>query len=682
MKKTLTEELQRIHEITYGKQVVNEGFIDNLLNKIGMGGNKDSKKIDDPSKADLVTPDVADFYKTIEDASKSGGLSQQSSGNYEYQKNVESMQIGLILLGYELPKHGVDGLFGPETGAAVTKFKKDNSILNEDASSLRDDLDSLGYKEKGSELTSGGPVKDVLTDLVSDILKSYKQTNPDVTVTLTSGNDKFHKTLSYVSKHTQGSAIDLTISPYNGKNASDFIKVLNATKGKDSKFTYIDEYTNPSKSATGGHFHLQYGGASSTSGGGSSMTKASPEMLDKLLMMLKSKGVTSEQLKSYIDSVTTGGSAEFTDLDLTTEEGVNAYSQICQKFIDSKGANPLGITGKMMADGAKQAFERYKKYVPAELALSQLVLEGGIGNKDTNSKPIRTKNPFNVGNVDSGAVVQYGQVQTAINTYYNLIAKSYLSKGKTAKDLIGNFVNGSGNRYASATDYESKLNKLVSQANRIAQPIIASTTKSNTSNISEGFGSQFFINNNKLSGPFTQINLTSPIGVFIYSQICDKFIGSRGANPLGITGRMMANAAKLAFDTYKVFVPAELALSQLAAEGGIGPSASNPKSKPIRTKNPFNVGNVDSGAVKVNTSAQSGVNTYYNLIARDYLSKDKTAKDLLNNFVNKNGNRYASNRKYESVLKTIATQANSLAQPIVASAAKPGASGSSSSTIA
>ena len=303
MKKTLTEELQRIHEITYGKQVVNEGFVNNLLNKIGIGENKDGKKIDDPSKADLVTPDVADFYKTIEDASKSGGLSQQSSGNYEYQKNVESMQIGLLLLGYELPKHGVDGLFGPETGAAVTKFKKDNSILNEDASSLRDDLDSLGYKEKGSELTSGGPVKDVLTDLVSDVLKSYKQTNPDVTVTLTSGNDRFHKTLSYVSKHTEGSAIDLTISPYNGKNASDFIKVLNTTKGKDSKFTYIDEYTNPSKSATGGHFHLQYGGASSTSGGGSSMTKASPEMLDKLLMMLKSKGVTSEQLKSYIDSV-------------------------------------------------------------------------------------------------------------------------------------------------------------------------------------------------------------------------------------------------------------------------------------------------------------------------------------------------------------------------------------------
>ena len=687
MKKTLTEELQRIHEITYGKEVVNEQYVDKLLNKIGLGGDKNSKKIDEPSKADLVTSDVADFYKTIEDASKSGGLSQQSGGKYEYQKNVESMQIGLLLLGYELPKHGVDGLFGPETAAAVTKFKKDNSILNESASSLRDDLDSLGYKEKGSELTSGGPVKDVLTDLVSDILKSYKQTNPNVVVKLTSGNDKFHKTLSYVSAHTQGSAIDLTISPYNSKNASDFIKILNTTKGKDSNFTYIDEYTRPSGAATGGHFHLQYGGKSSASGGGSSsnsggqgsMVTASPEMLNKLLEMLKSKGVTSEQLKSYIDSTTTGGSAEFTDLDLTTEEGVNAYSQICQKFIDSKGANPLGITGKMMADGAKQAFERYRKYVPAELALSQLVLEGGIGNKDPKSKPIRTKNPFNVGNVDSGAVVQYGQVQTAINTYYNLIAKSYLNKGKTAKDLLGNFVNGSGNRYASATDYESKLNKLVSQANRVAQPIYASLSKTNMSNISEGFG---VVLKDKQLGPFTNLNLSSPWDLSIYTNICQKFIDSRGANPLGITGKMMSNAAKQAFDRYKVFVPAELALSQLAAEGGIGPSANDPKSKPIRTKNPFNVGNVDSGAVKVNSSAQNGVNLYYDLIAKDYLGNGKTALSLLTNFVNKSGNRYASNTKYEMVLRTIAKQANMMAQPIYASASKQGTTGSGGSATA
>ena len=81
---------------------------------------------DDPKKADFVKDDLADFYKTLEEAIKKGGLSQQSRKDLTYQKEVESLQIGLTLLGYTLPKHGIDGLFGPETAAAVDKFTKEN----------------------------------------------------------------------------------------------------------------------------------------------------------------------------------------------------------------------------------------------------------------------------------------------------------------------------------------------------------------------------------------------------------------------------------------------------------------------------------------------------------------------------------------------------------------------------
>ncbi len=301
MKKTnLQEELKRIHEITYGKTLVNEDFIDKLLNKIGLG-----KKIDDPKKADLVTPDVAEFYKTIEDSISSNGLTQKPKGSMEYQKSVESMQIGLMMLGYQLPKYGVDGLFGPETADAVRKFKQDNLKLNETVENLRDTLDGLGYDEKSSELTSGGSVNNTLTDLVSQILKKYNEVNPNTKVTITAGNDDFHQNLGYNSPHTEGNAIDLVISPYNTKNASDLISILNSVKGQDSNFSYIDEYSNPSAASTGGHFHLQYGGKSGKSGG---MEIATPEMLKKLLEMLKSKGVKSEELKKYIDkSVSIGG---------------------------------------------------------------------------------------------------------------------------------------------------------------------------------------------------------------------------------------------------------------------------------------------------------------------------------------------------------------------------------------
>jgi hypothetical protein len=467
MKKTLKEELIRIHEITYGKQLIKEGFIDDILQKVG--GDKSEKTIDDPKKADLVSTDVAEFFKTIEEAANSGGLKQQS-GQMSYQKNVESMQIGLMLLGYQLPKFGIDGLFGPETGVAVQKFTSDHlNKLNEDANFLRNTLDDLGYSEKGSEITSGGDITNDISSLVSNILKDFKQYSPNVKVIITSGNDNFHKRLGYNSKHTEGNAIDITLNPHNTESSNDFTSILNKYKSKDSKFYFIDEYKNPSSSSTGGHFHLQYGGKNV--GSVSPEISATPEMLNKLIELLKARGVKSEELKAYVDPQISGEG--FTDIDLNTPEGYQTYVEICDAFISKNGPNPLSITGEMMAKGAKGAFDKYKKYVAPELALSQLLLEGGIKNGNTNSRPIRTKNPFNVGNVDTGENIFHNDVQIGINAYYDLIAKNYLGKGRSAKDLLNNFVNKSGNRYATAPNYEKILNKLAIDVNKISVPIVA-----------------------------------------------------------------------------------------------------------------------------------------------------------------------------------------------------------------
>jgi hypothetical protein len=226
----------------------------------------------------------------------------------------------------------------------------------------------------------------------------------------------------------------------------------------------LSDYSNL-KAATGGGLH---------GGEDEKLTKATPEMLNKLIEMLKNRGITSKELKQYIDSVTTGGSQSFTDIDLSTPEGFEAYAKICQNFIETRPPNLLKITGKMLAIGAKKAFDETKKYVPPELALAQLVAEGGIGNSDPTSRPIRTKNPYNVGNVDSGENVFYSDVQASINTYFSLIARNYLGKGKTASDLVQNFVNKSGNRYASAQNYERVLSSLVSSINKSSQPIVAS----------------------------------------------------------------------------------------------------------------------------------------------------------------------------------------------------------------
>jgi len=511
MKRTLKEDLERIHELTYGKKVITEsGFIDKILNTVGLGSDdKPTEKIDDPKKADLVSDDVAKFYENIKTAADAGGLSQQEHGSMNYQKEVESMQIGLLMLDYQLPQHGVDGLFGPETASAVEKFKIDNNISDSSDTPLNEtmvQLKSTSYPNVKFD-TDGTQNDQVNQGLLDDIQKAADAAGIVATITTAKTGHNERTTTGNVSRHMNGTGVDIAILDGEGSNGASngsdgndrFREMGNKLKDALVSLGYVwnTEVGNPKavlwQTNTGGnHFnHLHVSnkeGASeldaSVSGGSSmTMSKATPEMLNKLLESLKQKGVTSEDLKKYIDAVKTGGGAAFTDLDLTTDSGYKTYSEICQKFINNRQPNLLGITGDMMAKGAKGAFDKYQRFVPAELALAQLATEGGIGNKDPNSRPIRTKNPFNVGNTDSGANVEHNEVQSGINTYYNLIAKNYLGKGKTANDLVQNFVNHNGNRYASGTDYESTLNKIAGEANRIAQPIVASTSKTNGSDM-------------------------------------------------------------------------------------------------------------------------------------------------------------------------------------------------------
>lgn len=134
----------------------------------------------------------------------------------------------------------------------IKKLDKELS-LKESSSQLRDTLQDLGYEEKESEITSGGEITNEISNAVSEILTRFKNINPSANVRVTGGNDTYHEGTS--SKHNFGMAVDLTVEPPSARPS--FISVLNNYKKENPNFSYLDEYTSPSKRSTAPHFHLQ-----------------------------------------------------------------------------------------------------------------------------------------------------------------------------------------------------------------------------------------------------------------------------------------------------------------------------------------------------------------------------------------------------------------------------------------
>lgn len=310
MKKlTIEEEITRFHEITFGnKSTLNE----NLLDKVRNLFNKN--KVDDPKKADFVTDDVANFFKTIEDASNTDGLKQGEKGGMSFQKEVEAMQIGLKLLDPSvLPKYGIDGLFGPETAAAVKSFVEKN----------------MGEKKPINEVQLSSPIGD--TSVNSPYGPRWGRQHHGVDLKANSGTP--------IKSPLDGEVIDaeiradacggtIYIQHADGlKSRYCHCKQINVKKGQVVKKGEIIGLTGGDKGdpgsgrSDGAHLHfelykngttvdpMQYLGSEVgqfTGTGSNVYYNASPEMLKKLLELLKSRGVKPEELKQLVDSSTKG----------------------------------------------------------------------------------------------------------------------------------------------------------------------------------------------------------------------------------------------------------------------------------------------------------------------------------------------------------------------------------------
>lgn len=130
----------------------------------------------------------------------------------------------------------------------------------------------------------------------------------------------------------------------------------------------------------------------------------------------------------------------------------NDYARQAQQYLNRDTFKGTPLTGKMLADAAKEAYQQTGKVVPIDLALSQAQFESSMGREGRNPKT----NPYNVGEFDEGTKQSFQDTDSGVKAYYKLMATDYL-KNKTADQLMQNFTNYRGDRYASNKKYESDL---------------------------------------------------------------------------------------------------------------------------------------------------------------------------------------------------------------------------------
>ena len=307
MKRNLIEQLERIHRLNYGNQVIKEGDLwDKIIGSMGI-----KRAATDNKKADVVSDDVSAFYGNLEDAAKGNGITQQEKGSMNFKKEVESMQIGLILLGYPLPKYGVDGLFGPETAQAVTKFNNENvKTINEAVNVVSQGGNIIGRPGQGTHNASdwqsrnawdiAGPEGTEVFSMTTGVVSKIKKDNGTL---VHSGVKKIYGDQVSI-KSTDGKPdifythIKASVKVGDKVNEGDVIGTIMQTKG-------IPPHVHVGVST--GDINNLATGLSANKGG--TLTTATPEMLNKLIELLKQKGIKSEDITPYINKGGKGGGA-------------------------------------------------------------------------------------------------------------------------------------------------------------------------------------------------------------------------------------------------------------------------------------------------------------------------------------------------------------------------------------
>ena len=125
-----------------------------------------------------------------------------------------------------------------------------------------------------------------------------------------------------------------------------------------------------------------------------------------------------------------------------------------------------------MAADIETMAQQYK--VEAKLCLAQGILESHFCVNPAASRSRKTKNIFNVGNVDDGGNRFFSSYRAGMDVYFRLMAREYCyrNEGDTvtvAMMIRHDFIRPRGGRYATAASYTKDVAVIVARIDKLTK---------------------------------------------------------------------------------------------------------------------------------------------------------------------------------------------------------------------
>jgi hypothetical protein len=123
-----------------------------------------------------------------------------------------------------------------------------------------------GESETVGEISNAGDITQECERMTSTLLQLMVKNIPELTkIRVIGGNDIWHwdiikKPGGYKSRHCYGRAMDITVHPNNKTTVAKTEMIMRSlSAGSAPNFRFLNEYTNPTKFASGPHFHFSWG---------------------------------------------------------------------------------------------------------------------------------------------------------------------------------------------------------------------------------------------------------------------------------------------------------------------------------------------------------------------------------------------------------------------------------------